>query len=138
MKKILLLAAMVVTAFAAGAQVTAQKAAWVNISVPQMKCWVCKEKLQQYLLKETGPSGDGGILQVIINMFNATVRIRYSPDRFSVDDLRTSIANAGYDADTVKANEDSYKLLPPICKRKEDGGGPQKGQPPCTIPQNQR
>ncbi len=30
---------------------------------------------------------------------------------------------------TMKATEDSYKKLPPACKRNEEGGGPQKGKP---------
>jgi len=115
------------------AQVMAQKMVWTTISVPQMKCWECRERLEHYLLKETGGTDDAGIFQVKVNMFNATVRIQYTPDRINVDFLRTAIANAGYDADTVKANEDSYKMLPPACKRKEEGGGPQKGKP-CNVP----
>ncbi|HWB27189.1 MAG TPA: heavy-metal-associated domain-containing protein [Chitinophagaceae bacterium] len=138
MKRLSLVVFFITFILSAKSQVTAQKPVWATISVPQMKCWVCKERLEDYLTKETGASGDGGILQVKINMYNGSVRIQYSPDRFTLDYLRTAIANAGYDADTVKANEDSYKMLPPICKRKDDGGGPQKGQPPCTIPPDQR
>jgi hypothetical protein len=39
-----------------------------------------------------------------------------------VENIKTAIANAGYDADDVKANPDSYKMLPKICRRPEDGG----------------
>lgn len=106
---------------------------WAQFSVPQIKCWECKDRLEKYLLRENGPSNDGGIFQVKTNTASATVRIQYTPDRLSVSNLRTAIANAGYDADTVKANEDSYKMLPPACKRKEEGGGPQKGKP-CNVP----
>ena len=42
------------------------------------------------------------------------------------------MANAGFDADEIKATEESYKLLPPNCKRAADGGGPKKGKP-CHI-----
>lgn len=134
MKKFLFICAVAAsTSFSAKAQVMAQKAVWATFSVPQMKCWECKERLEHYLLKETGASNDAGIFQVRVIMSNATVRIQYTPDRFNVGYLRTAIANAGYDVDSVKANEESYKLLPPVCKRKEEGGGPQKGKP-CNIP----
>jgi len=137
MKKLLLSLIIVVMAFASKAQVMQQKAAWVTINVPQMKCWECKDRLEKYLTKETGPANETSILQVKVNMYNATVRIQYLPDNVTPAFLRTAIANAGYDADSVKAPDDSYKLLPPACKRKDDGGGPQKGKP-CNIPQDQR
>ena len=117
----------------AQSQVMQQKAVWATISVPQMKCWACKERLDNYLLKEKGPEGDAGILKWTINMNAATIRIQYVPDRINLDYIRTAINNAGFDADSSKAEPDSYKMLPPICKRKEDGGGPQKGKP-CNIP----
>jgi hypothetical protein len=133
MKKILTAIVLFVFAHKAQSQVMQQKAVWATISVPQMKCWTCKERLDNYLLKEKGPEGDAGILKWTININNATIRIQYVPDRINLDYIRTAINNAGFDADSTKAEPDSYKMLPPICKRKEDGGGPQKGKP-CNIP----
>ncbi|MEO8117624.1 MAG: hypothetical protein ABI653_08225 [Bacteroidota bacterium] len=121
----------------AHAQVMQEKQVWATISVPQMKCWECKERLDNYLLREKGPTDDGGILKWTINMNNATLRIQYVPDRISLDFIRTAINNAGYDADSTTAEEDSYKKLPPICKRTEEGGGPQKGVN-CKIPPKDR
>ncbi len=118
-------------------QVMQQKQVWATISVPQMKCWECKDRLDKYLLREKGPNADAGILKWTINMNNATLRIQYVPDRMTLDYIRTAINNAGYDADSTKATEDSYKLLPPICKRIEDGGGPQKGVN-CKVPPEER
>lgn len=137
MKKILLSLLLVAGGFAAKAQVMQNKAQWATISVPQLKCWECKDRLDKYLLRETGGTGDAGIIKWNVYMNTGTIRIQYYPDRITLDYLRTSIANAGFDADTVKATEDSYKLLPPICKRKEEGGGPEKGKP-CTIPPEDR
>ncbi len=133
MKKILFLLLSAAISFTVRAQDMQKKAVWATISVPQMKCWECKERLVKYLMKETGPNDEASVFDVIVNMFNATVRIKYAPDRITLEYLRTSIANAGYDADSVKATDDSYKLLPPVCKRKEEGGGPLKGKP-CNIP----
>jgi hypothetical protein len=133
MKKILSAVVSYLIATNVYAQVMQQKAVWANISVPQMKCWTCKDRLNNYLLQEKGPTGDAGILQWTINMNTATLRIQYIPDRITLGYIRTAINNAGFDADSTKAEPDSYKILPPLCKRKEDGGGPQKGKP-CNIP----
>ena len=137
MKYIIFLATLFFLNSSIQAQVMQQKAVWSTINIPQLKCWTCKEKLENYLLKEKGPSGDAGIIKWTINMNAGTMRIQYVPDRMTLDYIRVAINNAGFDADTSRANEDSYKTLPPICKRKEDGGGPQKGKP-CNLPPDQR
>jgi mercuric ion binding protein len=117
----------------ANAQVMQEKSVWATITIPQIKCWTCKEKLEQYLIVEKGPNNDAGIIKWTVNMNAGNMRIQYVPDRMSLDYIRTAINNAGFDADTAKAEPDSYKLLPPICKRAADGGGPQKGKP-CNMP----
>ena len=133
MKQILVILLFVLIKSNAGAQVMQQKAQWATISMPQLKCWVCKEKVDQFLLTEKGPNGDAGIVQWKIAMNTGTLRIQYVPDRITLDYIRTTLNNAGYDADSTKAEPDAYKMLPPICKRAEDGGGPQKGKP-CNLP----
>lgn len=115
------------------AQVMQQKAQWATVSIPQLKCWTCKERLEQYLAREKGPNGDAGIVKWVINMNAGTMRIQYVPDRITLDYIRTAINNAGFDADSTKAEPETYKTLPPLCKRAADGGGPQKGKP-CNIP----
>jgi hypothetical protein len=50
--------------------------------------------------------------------------VTYFTDRTNLENIKTAIANAGYDADDVTANEDSYKRLPTKCKKTEDGGHP--------------
>jgi mercuric ion binding protein len=136
MKKIFFLAVLFITA-RVHAQVMQQNAQWATISIPQLKCWTCKERLENYLLQEKGPTGDAGIVKWVINMNAGTLRIQYVPDRITLDYIRTAINNAGFDADSTKAEPETYKTLPPLCKRKEDGGGPQKGKP-CNIPPDQQ
>src|SRR3954465_8649708 len=77
------------------AQVMQQKAVWSTINIPQLKCWTCKERLENYLLKEKGPSDDAGIIKWAINMNAGTMRIQYVPDRVSLDYIRVAINNAG-------------------------------------------
>lgn len=137
MKKIFILLLATMCFAQANAQVMQAKAVWITISVPQMKCWECSTHLEKYLLHEKGPAGDAGIIRWIINMSSANIRIQYYPDRITADYLRGSIANAGFDADSVIATPDSYKLIPNICKRASEGGGPPKGIP-CKLPPSDR
>ena len=134
MKKLLFAMLLVGAVSAANAQVMQAKAQWATLSVPQLKCWECKDRLDKYLTREKGPTDDAGIMKWAINMTSGTIRIQYVPDRINLDAIKTAINNAGFDVDDTKATPDSYGKLPPICKRTEEGGGQQKGQLPCKLP----
>jgi hypothetical protein len=114
------------------AQVMAAKAKTVVIKSANLRCWVCKEKLEEYLVRENEDNMQSGMLKRTYNLMAGEVRVQYLSDRVSVDAIKTALNNAGFDADSTLATPDSYKRLPPICKRKEEGGGPQKGKP-CHI-----
>ncbi len=68
-------------------------------------------------------------------MLSGTTRVQYYPDRTNPNYIKTAFNNGGFDADDMKANEESYKMLPPACKRVEEGGGPKKGKP-CHMNPN--
>lgn len=106
---------------------------WATIKIPQLKCWECKDRLEKYLLREKGPNDDAGIIRWQMNLQSATMRIQYIPTRITLNYIKTAVANAGFDADEITAEEDAYKKLPPACKRAAEGGGPQKGKP-CHLP----
>lgn len=131
-KNLILFALLICTAFAANAQ--QPKPEWVTIKSPNLKCWECKERLEKYLLQEKDNT-DNGISQWKINLLQGEIRVQFFPDRTSASAIRTALNNAGFDADTEKAEPDAYKKLPPICKRAEDGGGPKPGKP-CRLPVN--
>ncbi|RFM28129.1 heavy-metal-associated domain-containing protein [Deminuibacter soli] len=131
MKKLLFLVVLMLACRLADAQ--EKKAEWATIKIPQLKCWECKNRLESYLSREKGPNDDAGIMRWVISMPAATLRIQYIPTRITLDYIKTAINNAGFDADTARATEDAYKALPPVCKRPEEGGGPQKGKP-CNMP----
>ena len=114
-------------------QVMSAKPQWVTIKSDNLKCWQCKERLDKYLIIENNANMQKGMIQWKINLLAGEIRVQYVPDRVSVDDIKTALNNAGFDADDEKAEPDAYKKLPPICKRAEDGGGPQKSKP-CHIP----
>ncbi len=130
MKNVIVLVAFVFLALSA----QAQKAQWATIKVPQLKCWDCKERLDKYLSREKGPNNDAGIIRWTFQLQSATLRVQYYPERINLNYIQTAIANAGFDADEIKAEEEAYKKLPPICKRAEDGGGPKPGRPCHTPP----
>ena len=132
MKKIVFIILVVLLGSKINAQVMAAKAKTVVIKSANLRCWVCKEKLEEYLVRENEDNMQSGMLKRTYNLMAGEVRVQYLSDRVSVDAIKTALNNAGFDADSTLATPDSYKRLPPICKRKEDGGGPQKGKP-CHI-----
>jgi mercuric ion binding protein len=138
MKKIVFSLLLFCSAGAINAQVMSAKPQWATLNVPQLKCWECKDRLDKYLLHETGPNGDNGIVKWTANMASGTLKIEYVPDRITLDYIKTAINNAGFDVDSTTATPDAYKMLPPICKRASEGGGQIKGQPPCKLPPDQR
>ncbi|MBX6379965.1 copper chaperone CopZ [Thermoflavifilum aggregans] len=90
---------------------SAQRAvATVRIQTNIQKCDACKQILLNYLKREPG------IISANVNTFNKIVTVRYYTERTNPLYIEYAIANAGFDADTVKANPDSYRLLPPCCK----------------------
>ena len=59
-------------------------------------------------------------------------RIKYARvvELLVIEEIKAAIANCGYDADDVQADEDAYKRLPKTCKKFEDGGGHPKPKVP--------
>ncbi len=91
-----------------------------NIKTPTVQCQECQQRIENYLAKEEG------VVKYIVNYKNKTVKVWFMTDRTNLETIKTAIANAGYDADDVAANPDSYKKLPLCCKKTEDGGGHKK------------
>lgn len=136
MKKIcflILLSAL--TSFATKAQVMSNKPVWVTIKSANLHCWSCKELLDRYLLVENKSNMGSGMINWTYNLINGEIKIQYLPDRVNIEEIRTAMNNAGFDADTAKAEPSVYRRLPLACKYATDGGGPKKGQP-CHLPSN--
>ena len=127
----------IVITMLSGTIVSAQnrKPEWATIKTPSLKCWQCKEKVEDYFKMEISQT-EGGIIKLQINSLSGTSRVQYWPDRVNLDYIRTIFANAGFDADEIKAEPESYKKLPKACKNAEDGGGPEKGKPCHVKPYN--
>jgi hypothetical protein len=118
---------------AANGQVMASKPQWVTITSANLRCWECKDKLEKYLIKESKANYGDGIIKYNTNLIKGEIKVYYLPDRITADEIRTIMNNAGFDADKEEAEPEAYKKLPTACKRAADGGGQQKGAPPCHI-----
>ena len=116
MKKLLGLSVMIfLFSTAANAQTKALQT--LKISTPTVQCEMCKKKIETYLKRYDG------ITMINVNYKKKETTVKYLTDRINDEEIKTAIANAGYDANDVPANPESYKRLPICCKKPEDGGG---------------
>lgn len=102
--------------FAGNAQTKAVQTA--KISTPGVGCEECKKRIETYLNRHDGVS------YINVNYRRKETNVKYWTDRTDIEQIKTAIANIGYDADDVSVSEDAYKRLPKTCKRTEDGGLP--------------
>jgi copper chaperone CopZ len=116
MKKMLFAALFACLAsFAVSAQTKAIQT--VKVNTPTVQCDMCKERIETYLKRMDG------VMNVNVNVKQHVTTVKYITDRTNEENIKTAIANAGYDANEIAANPESYKQLPNCCKKPEDGGG---------------
>lgn len=89
----------------------------VTIATPTVQCGSCKNRIERYLIREEG------VQKVDVDYKKKKTRVTYVAERTNIENIKTAIANVGYDADDVTANKESYDKLPLCCKKPEDGGG---------------
>jgi len=97
-----------------------------RIKTPNVLCEECKKRITTYLDRYDG------IQYLNINFRKGEIQVKYLTDRIDIEQIKTALANLGYDADDVPANEEAYKRLPKTCKKFEDGGGHPKQKPPVA------
>lgn len=100
-----------------------------KIKTPNALCEECKTRIENYLNRYDG------VTQITVNIKKGETTVKYITDRINIEEIKTAIANVGFDADDVPANPDFYKLLPKCCKKPEDGGMKPKQIPPAQPPQ---
>ena len=106
---------------ASRAQVKKRSLQTVTIQTPTVQCDMCKSRIERYMAKEEG------VTKTVVDYKRKNVKVTYWTDRTNPENIKTAIANVGYDADDVTANPDFYNKLPNCCKKTEDGGGMPKG-----------
>lgn len=116
MKQIVLLAGLLLAGvLTSQAQTKALQTA--RIKTPNALCEACKTRIETYLKRIDG------VQMVNVNFRRGETTVKFLTDRTNIEEIKTAIANQGYDADDITANEESYKKLPITCKKPEDGGG---------------
>ena len=93
----------------------------VTIKTPTVQCEMCKERIEKFMAKEDG------VTKTVVDYKRKTAKVTFWTDRTNIENVKTAIANVGYDADDVTANPEFYNKLPLCCKKPEDGGGMPKG-----------
>lgn len=83
----------------------------VVIKTPTVQCEMCKNRIESYMSREPG------VVSINVDYKKKTTTITYLTDRNNIEQLKTAIANVGYDADDVTAEESAYKKLPKCCKK---------------------
>jgi periplasmic mercuric ion binding protein len=121
MKNLLMLALIIAGSVTTGFSQTAKKGLQtVTINTPTVQCEMCKQRIEKYMVREDG------VTKVNVDYKHKKTRVTYNAERTNIENIKTAIANVGYDADDITANEESYQKLPKCCKKPEDGGGMEK------------
>ena len=97
--------------FAFSATAQQKKPVTVKINTPTVQCEMCKKRIEDYLKNEEG------ILKSTVDVKYKRTTVVFLTDRTNIENIKTAIANTGYDADDVKASEEAYKELPKCCKK---------------------
>ena len=80
------------------------------ISTPTVNCEDCKSRIENRVVHEYGVSS------IKADFRHHSVTAVWYTDRTNIENIKTALANLGYDADDVKADPDSFKKLPKTCQ----------------------
>ena len=122
MKKLLVLSIALAGFVTTGFSQVKKAIQTVTIKTPTVQCEMCKKRIEDYMVRETG------VQKVTVDYKRKTTKVTFVTDRTNIENVKTAIANVGYDADDVTANDESYQELPKCCKKPEAGGGLKKTQ----------
>ena len=72
----------------------------------------CKTRIDNFLAREYG------VTAVKADYKKHTVTVQWIRDRTNIENIKTALANMGYDADDVTADPDAFNRLPLACRHK--------------------
>src|SRR3990170_451527 len=93
------------------AQVKKKAMQTVTIQTPTVQCEMCKKRIENFMAKEEG------VTKTVVDYKRKNTKVTFWTDRTTIENVKTGIANVGYDADDVTANPDFYQRLPKCCKK---------------------
>lgn len=91
-----------------------QKPITIKINTPTVQCEKCKKRIEDYMKVEEG------VLKTVVDFKQKKTTVTYLIDRTNLENIKTAIANCGYDAEDIKAAQDVYIKLPTCCKKPSD------------------
>ena len=91
-------------------QQTQKVAGKVVIKTPGVLCDKCKDKVEFFI------SHTEGVTSAKVNIKQKTTTVTWLNDRTTLENIKVAIANIGYDADDIEAEEYAFKRLPKECK----------------------
>ncbi|CAN5842690.1 hypothetical protein BH11BAC4_BH11BAC4_24770 [soil metagenome] len=94
------------------------------IKTPTVQCDQCKDRIERYLAHQYG------ITSVKVDVKKKTTTVTWITDRTNIETIKAAIANVGYDADDVEAEETAYNRLPKCCKKPEVAAADSTGKKP--------
>jgi copper chaperone CopZ len=95
------------------------------ISLPNLQnCDKCKDQIEFFISKTEG------VTSIVVDLKRKIAKVSWLTDRTNKEYIKTAIANLGFDADDIEAEEYAYKRLPACCKKPAE---PQK-TPPAPAP----
>lgn len=80
------------------------------IKTPGVQCEVCKDRVEFFI------SHEPGINSIRVDIKKKTTTVSWLTDRTTLENIKVAIANLGYDADDIEAEETAFKRLPKSCK----------------------
>ncbi|MBS1512269.1 MAG: heavy-metal-associated domain-containing protein [Bacteroidetes bacterium] len=111
MKQLFTIAAFVLVA-ANGIKAQAKTADKAVITLPTLQnCDKCKDQIEFFMSKTEG------VTSIKVDLKRKTATVTWLTDRTDKETIKTAIANLGFDADDIEAEEYAYKRLPPCCKK---------------------
>lgn len=96
---------------ALGVNAQQKKPVTVKINVPTVQCEKCKKTIEDYL------SYEEGVRKIVVDFKQKRATVTYLADRTNLENIKTAIANTGYDAEEIKAEAVAYNKLPKCCKK---------------------
>jgi len=93
------------------------------IQTASVQCGMCKKKIENYLSHQDGIKSvtvDVIKKQTTVLWINERTTVLWINERTNIENVKTHIANIGYDADDVTADVEAYKKLPVCCKKPEE------------------
>jgi len=106
--KLILIALIVFVQATKAQQKTIDK---IVVKTPMAICDACKDKIENYIIRQDG------VISVVVDIKKHTTTIVYYTDRTTDENLKASIADVGFDADDVTAEETAIHKLPKCCQK---------------------